>query len=612
MTRQNQPVQTPTLSQSHDNTRTLKIMKIDYPEIKPRRNNWAFSVGLAALILALFPTAKCFAEDASSAHAGQGGFKYFVGIVGSPSFPEISWSDEELEQIKALGVNMVQLNIAWAGKPGNEVLNMEDLDSEQRAKFAFRIKQARKHGLRVIAQFGIPKLLGEDPREPACILDPDVQEKYRNMLTEFMTSFPEVDDIMVYTFDQNAWLCSEFGPCPRCSGVPLDDRVPQFLNMLNETMQKCRPNTMFWWKPWELSKGQVVTILSKVNPAHFGLVLNPSSSSEVYPFNERSFGSDLGVKRNVRIASERNIPVIGEFDHTLYKGYFQLQDYFPRLIYEVMQEWRKIPGVIGVKEYFGFAPSTFSVNAAMLRAWMRAPNASLESLLEEISTPYGERTAPLMRKAWESVAQSVEAFPWDTTYLVGEIGLARGSDGSHGWLPAVIPNATTSTPIWQSNRRANFMLTQDTKADPWLFEDVGLRLEDSAQFAFKAVEFYDQAISAGEGKVDDIRTQRENIWTLARSLRAKSLHLLETLAAQDARTVQNSEKQYAIVTKRLEALLAKDVENQGGKAEVAQKLAEFQQSPKKWLAANLAPKSYQSDAAPDWAKWVPPTRVEQK
>src|SRR5512136_782240 len=108
---------------------------------------------------------------------GPGGFQYFVGIVGNPSVPDISWSDDELAQIKALGVNMVQLSIAWGGKPANEVLNLEDLDAEQRAKWAFRIKQAKKHGLKTIAQFGIPRVISSNPLQPACILDPEVQKK---------------------------------------------------------------------------------------------------------------------------------------------------------------------------------------------------------------------------------------------------------------------------------------------------------------------------------------------------------------------------------------------------------------------------------------------------
>ena len=92
-----------------------------------------------------------------------GGFRYFVGIVGNPSVPDIRWSDEQLEQIKALGVNTIQLSIAWGHKPAGEVLNLEDLDAGQRQKFAFRIGQAKKHGLRTMAHFGIPKLIRSGP-----------------------------------------------------------------------------------------------------------------------------------------------------------------------------------------------------------------------------------------------------------------------------------------------------------------------------------------------------------------------------------------------------------------------------------------------------------------
>ncbi len=549
--------------------------------------------------------------------AQPGGFQYFVGVVGNPSVPDIRWSDDELEQIKALGVNVVQLSIAWGNKPADEVLNLEDLDAGQRAKFAFRVQQAKKHGLKTMAQFGIPRMVKESPVQPACILDPAVQEKYRHLLADFMNSFPEVDDVLVYTFDQRAWLCSEFGPCPRCAGLPLDERLPSFLNLLMETMQRCRPNARLWWKPWELSKGQVVAILDKLSPARLGLVLNPSTSNEVYPFNDRSFKSDLGVKRLVRMAWERSIPVIGEFDHTLYKPLYLIEDFFPRLIYSQMVGWKEMQGVIGVKEYYGFAPSTFSVNAAMLKAWMKSPQAPLDTLLKEIAAPYGPKAAPLLIEAWEYTAQSVEAFPWDTTYLIGPMGLDRHHDGSHGWEPASILNATWDTPIWKANRRANFMLTEENKAHPWLFEDAGLRLEDCAALGFRAVALYDRAIQVGGSKTDDIRTQREVVWKTARAVRGVSCHLLETLAAHDARSVQSDERQFGRVVKRLESLLKKDLENQGGRAEVAAKLAELRRDPKAWLGAHLnsalgerTPKGYEafSNATVDWKVWIPPQK----
>ena len=68
---------------------------------------------------------------------------------------------------------------------------------------------------------------------------------------------------------------------------------------------------------------------------------------------------------------------------------------------------------------------------------------------------------------------------------------------------------------------------------------------------------------------------------------------------------QPDERQFGLVTQRLEALLKKDVENQAGNAAVAQKLAEFQRDPKAWLGPNFNPHDYETKTTIDWSKWVP-------
>ena len=205
---------------------------------------------LTVIILSLFNTGYS-QKKADPSKNGRAGFEYFIGIVGSPSvITDIKWDDKQLEDLKSLGVNMLQLSIAWGGKPGNEVINLEDLDAEQIAKWKFRIKQAEKHGFKTIAHFGIPRMLNYNPVKPACILEPAIREKYVELIKKFMTTFPEVNDMLVYTYDQNAWICSEFGPCPHCTGIPISDRLPGFINLLKKTMLDCRPNTLarLWWK----------------------------------------------------------------------------------------------------------------------------------------------------------------------------------------------------------------------------------------------------------------------------------------------------------------------------------------------------------------------------
>ncbi|WP_242155574.1 hypothetical protein [Aestuariivivens sediminis] len=532
------------------------------------------------------------------------GFDYFIGIVGNPSAPNIDWSDKQLIELKQLGVNMLQLSIAWGGKPADEVLNLEDLDEEQKAKFKYRIKQAKKFGFKTIAHFGIPRMLNYAPILPACIMDEDIKKKYVDLISDFMISFPEVDDILVYTYDQQAWICSEFGPCPRCSGLPLDERLPGFLNLLNNTIQKYRPNgSRLWWKPWEISKGQTIAILEKLNTKGLGLMLNPSTTNEVYPFNDRSFKSDLGVKRFVTLARTRNIPVIGEFDHTLYKPLYQIGDYFPRLVYETLNGWKEL-NIQGIKEYYGFESSNFSVNYEMLKAWVKSPEESLEYLLNKIAAPYGEKRSGFMKEAWELVAQSVEAFPWDVTYLIGPMGLDLSQNGTHSWQPANIPNATWDTPIWEANRRANFMLTDSNKAHPWIFEDAGLRLEDAAKLGFLAVEFFDKAIAENGIKIEEIKEQRAIVNKTSKSLRGVSIHYLLTLASQDARMAQINDDQFQLIVKRIDKLLVRDLEN--GNKEAEKKLIEFRQNPKQWLQFSFNPRTHESISYPDWKVWTVP------
>jgi len=344
--------------------------------------------------------------------------------------------------------------------------------------------------------------------------------------------------------------------------------------------------------------------LKKIDADGFGLMLNSSTSNEVYPFNDGSLKSDLGVKRMIQYAYERNIPVVGEFDHTLYKGLYQIDDYFPRLIYEQMAGWKELTGVVGVKEYYGFAPSTYSVNYAMLKAWLKNPNATVDELLNQIAAPYGKKTAPLMIKAWEYVAQAVEAFPWDVTYLIGPMGLDMWEKGEHGWDYVKIVNGTWDTPIWESNRRANFMLTDSKTAHPWIFEDTGLRLEDAALLNFKAVEFYNQAIAQNEDNIADIIKQRDFIQHTAKSLRGKGIHYALTIAAQGARTVAFDKAQFDKVCKRIIQLLELDVNN--GYKQAAVKLDEFRNNPKLWLERNFNPLTYKSEAEPNLSKWIAP------
>jgi hypothetical protein len=179
-------------------------------------------------------------------------FAYRIGFLGEPasSIPfqyisPVEWNIDNIARLKALGFNTIQINVAWGPRPGDEPLNLEDiveLTPEQQVRYPQPVplrcdpsperraarKQAmhdrigfcRKVGLRTLFHFGAPfnahVTYGDNP--PNCIMDDKVIVRYELLLETFAREFPGVDDILVYTYDQDAWLCNEFGECPRCRG----------------------------------------------------------------------------------------------------------------------------------------------------------------------------------------------------------------------------------------------------------------------------------------------------------------------------------------------------------------------------------------------------------
>ena len=171
-------------------------------------------------------------------------FEHRIGILGHPTTPDVAWSDDQLRALRDLRLNTLQLSIAWAWRPASEVLNLEDLDdAHNRETFHFRVQQAHKFGFRALGHFGLP--VGPQQDATTCILDPDVRQAYADRLHNFIRDF-DADEVMIYTYDQQAWLCSEFGDCPRCQGVPLHERLVPFLELLTQAVRSANSKARLW------------------------------------------------------------------------------------------------------------------------------------------------------------------------------------------------------------------------------------------------------------------------------------------------------------------------------------------------------------------------------
>jgi len=329
-----------------------------------------------------------------------------------------------------------------------------------------------------------------------------VRADYAGRLTAFFRDF-DADDVMIYTYDQLAWLCSEFGDCPQCQGIPLHERLTPFLELLVSAAQDGKPGARLWWEPWELSEGQVLTIVDQIEPEHFGLILH-NSIAEVQFVNT----TDLSFRNMARVAAQRGIPVIGEaFLGGSGEDVSPLTHLAcPRLVYQQLEALRLAEGVVGIKEYYGMVPADFSVNVRLLSAYLRAPGAALDALLTPIAASYEGGAGPILLNAWEATAHAMEIFPWNASWRLRRI-FESGPDEE--WLD--VPGAEWMTPAWQANRRGFYMVTGPSPQHPWLREDVGLRATLAAREFRRAAGLLIEAEARAQRAVEDVHRQRQDV-----------------------------------------------------------------------------------------------------
>ncbi|WP_368497638.1 hypothetical protein [Herbiconiux sp. A18JL235] len=472
-----------------------------------------------------------------------------VALVGTPSHPEVEWNDASLTRLRALGFNAVQLNIAWSYRPDDEVLNLEDViaipgapeplagqgrrgNGERRARLTARARLARRHGFRTILHVGIPfqGRAGFDGAPlPQCISDPGVTDRYEKALSLLAQAIPEIDDILVYTYDQDAWLCSEFGGCDRCLGVPLHERLPRFLNGLGEAWNRSRPNGRVWWEPWELSSGQALACVPRLDPSRLGVMVH-NTIGEVISTRP----ADAFVRNLATAAASRGLPVVVEI--FLSSSNEEVEPWthlpVPLVTIEQLRAVDRVVGVSGVKEYFGLRLDEFDVNLNAAAAYFRAPNRTDGELLDDVAALFGEKWLP---RFWTLASEAYSLYPWDASWFGRQLGR---SQPVHETTAATVRGAQTSasawdTPAWRSSRHAVFMRTDNGEPHPWLLEDVGLRCSQAADRMTDALAVFDREpwVDRAEHLETHLQLQRLQALGFVTRTRAYAFHIRETLLA---------------------------------------------------------------------------------
>jgi hypothetical protein len=165
---------------------------------------------------------------------------------------------------------------------------------------------------------------------------------------------------------------------------------------------------------------------------------------------------------------------------------------------------------------------------------------------------------------WEHCSAAIELFPWDTSWLIREIGK---SDPVHAMSAACIHGVPWHTPSWASTRRAVYMQVDTGEVDPWMLEDVQLRCELAAERMAAGLAV--AAEIGAEGGLPaawaaDFARNVQELKELRRRTVAYVLHLRETNLAATMRVCRARGRPISERTlAELQAALEADQANQG-------------------------------------------------
>ncbi len=512
------------------------------------------------------------------------GFRYKIAIMGNPANPDTRYDASRLDSLKELGFNTIQLNIAWGARPADEPLNLEDIlyvpgignkvRADQRlADIKSRAKMASASGFRTLFHFGAPRVdslykslrpdLIDIATEKYSISRKEIVDKYVNLLKRLKLEIPELDDVQVYTFDQEAWIANEFGSGPTDRGIPLHERLPGFLQALANAWAEVSPEGILWWEPWELSAGQIFTIIPALPQKNFGLFLH-SNIAEV----QLTRPVDVWFRNMIRLLDERSIPVVGELFLSSATEELEPLDRIaaPRLVAEELDAMAQFETIAGVKEYYGTIPDQYDPDLLMTSIKLADPRKSNREALMELARPYGKNQAKIL-EAWEATAMGLSLFPWDATWRFRSLPRnVADIQVFHKWDVAQIMGEVAPSPSWKSTRRSHFMTTENEVLDPWFFEDIELRCFASASKLGEAIMIFND-IGTGLESVSPFRDYivetLSDLKVLEQSVTAIRCYCREAnLAWLMRRNIREGRNIPADLISRFEKIMQTDIKNQ--------------------------------------------------
>lgn len=448
----------------------------------------------------------------------------FCTMVGNPVYYSEDFRDygpETINKLKDIGVDTVLVNIAWS-RPYIDAVTLEHLAISKEfplmsensetveaylSKIIKRVKNVHDSGLKAMGLFGLPiyvdySILPEEysvlkgannstvsAANVTCIQSEKTLEHYKDLVKQVIEK-TDIDGIILYSYDELAEVCDEDSDCPRCKGIPLENRLPQFLNKINAYAKQIKPSFEIWWEPWELSASQVYLCLENLDRDI--AISCHSTLHEVYFVNTpdiwlRNVGM-MCERQNRKFIVEMFISGSGE-DLGPIAGYP-----CPTLVYDQLSSLKNIKGVTGIKEYFGTAVPFMSVNEKMTKLLLTSDIEEYEPcitiLAEELTKD--ELTKRNLILAWEYASQALLMTPWDMSWVFRFSNLQPYDPVYLGKTHFfTLMRTPWSTPSWLSNRRSYYIITEDTSLlNKHMVRDFDKRIKLALDYADKAINLF--------------------------------------------------------------------------------------------------------------------------
>jgi hypothetical protein len=489
-----------------------------------------------------------------------------AAMPGNPSFYEDGLQDysvESLSKLKDKGINTIFINLAWS-RPHIDSVCLEHtavsksfplLSAENvtgnRQKIKKRVENVKSLGLKAMAIFGIPQyfdytrlpenykcLMGASKSTIAdasvtCIESPDVMTLYKELIADFLGNIPDIDGMLIYTYDELAEVCDEDSDCPRCKGIPQEERIPKFLNKLYSYCLTIKDDFEIWWEPWELSWSQVYGTLKKLN-INIKVACH-SNIHEVYYCNH----PDLWFRSIAALCDEQGRDMIGE----LFMGGtgedlgFTPMYPCPRLVFEQIDSTSKIKGVTGIKEYYGICTKFMSVNETVMGEYFNG-NFNYDEIINNTADEYtpDKESKNLLLKYWSFSSRVLELLPWEVSWVLRFSNYHPYDEAYWGKVSfANLMKTPWNTPSWLSNRRSYYMVTDNTvNMNSEYCSDIIKRFNFCIELINEGLEFAEK-VTVCEPYDFILKTQIESTHMLKSLIMCRLNHLLLSLKMEQLR-----------------------------------------------------------------------------